>query len=175
MSVSCRSLDQYSKIKNLKYISQVIYFTVTFVKVPDCHNQPFCGCINTDFVSLKKPNIPSMSSPIHKRQTTLSFRRFCPWHRSKAGKGVNYSIHFQTFPAALLAAVSLECLDRSKEQVYHLTFPNDPCPRTLSSSNCAGSAFSHPSFTWWVIGISFTLPSSCDFKVNKTQQWTGLQ
>lgn len=118
-------------------------------------------------MSWKKPNTPSMSSAITKRKTTISFRRFCPWHWSKAGKGFNYSIHFQTFPAAMLATIPLECLDRSMEQVYHLTFPNDPCPRTLSSSNCAGSAFSHPSFTWCVIGISFTLPSSCDFKANR--------
>lgn len=58
-------------------------------------------------------------------------------------------------------------MDINENKVCYLTFPNDPCPRTLSSSNCAGSAFSHPSFTWCVIGISFTLPSSYYFKANK--------
>lgn len=42
-----------------------------------------------------------------------------------------------------------------------LTLPNEPWPRTLSSSNWEGSAFSQPSFTWWVIGISLYVPSSC--------------
>lgn len=41
-----------------------------------------------------------------------------------------------------------------------LTLPKEPWPRTLSSSNCDGSAFSQPSFTWCVIGISLYVPSS---------------
>lgn len=41
-----------------------------------------------------------------------------------------------------------------------LTLPKEPWPRTLSSSNWDGSAFSQPSFTWWVIGISLYVPSS---------------
>lgn len=42
----------------------------------------------------------------------------------------------------------------------HLTLPKEPWPRTLSNSNWDGSAFSQPSFTWCVIGISLYVPSS---------------
>lgn len=42
-----------------------------------------------------------------------------------------------------------------------ITFPYEPCPSTFSSSNWEGSAFSKPSFTWWLMSISFTIPSSC--------------
>lgn len=41
------------------------------------------------------------------------------------------------------------------------TLPKEPCPRTLRSSNCRGSAFSDPSFTWCVMLISLIGTSSC--------------
>lgn len=40
------------------------------------------------------------------------------------------------------------------------TFPKEPCPSTLSSSNCEGSAFSAPSLTTCVMLISLMSPSS---------------
>lgn len=49
---------------------------------------------------------------------------------------------------------------RRERQSRPLTLPKEPWPRTLSSSNWDGSAFSQPSFTWWVIGISLYVPSS---------------
>lgn len=41
-----------------------------------------------------------------------------------------------------------------------VTFPKDPCPNTLSSSNWEASAFSEPSLTTWVMLISLMSPSS---------------
>lgn len=57
---------------------------------------------------------------------------------------------------------------RREHQSRPLTLPKEPWPRTLSSSNWDGSAFSQPSFTWWVIGISLYVPSSC---TNSKQAW----
>lgn len=50
-----------------------------------------------------------------------------------------------------------------------LTLPKEPWPRTLSSSNWDGSAFSQPSFTWWVIGISLYVPSSYTNSISMRQ------
>lgn len=50
--------------------------------------------------------------------------------------------------------------DRNTCLLCVLTLPKEPWPRTLSNSNWDGSAFSQPSFTWWVIGISLYVPSS---------------
>lgn len=51
-----------------------------------------------------------------------------------------------------------------------LTLPKEPWPRTLSNSNWDGSAFSQPSFTWWVIGISLYVPSSYTNNISMRQQ-----
>lgn len=50
-----------------------------------------------------------------------------------------------------------------------ITFPYEPCPNTFNSSNWEGSAFSKPSLTWWLMSISFTIPSSCKGKNKKTK------
>lgn len=47
------------------------------------------------------------------------------------------------------------------------TLPKDPCPSTLSSSNCEASAFSEPSLTTWVMLISLMSPSSCKNRKEK--------
>jgi hypothetical protein len=43
------------------------------------------------------------------------------------------------------------------ESIY-FTFPNEPCPRTLSSSNCEGSALSCPSRVTSLTSISASTP-----------------
>ena len=46
---------------------------------------------------------------------------------------------------------------------YHnLTFPKLPCPRTLRSSNCAGDAFSHPSFVTSLNSISCSVVAAAE-------------
>lgn len=50
-----------------------------------------------------------------------------------------------------------------------ITFPYEPCPNTFNSSNWEGSAFSKPSLTWWLMSISFTMPSSCKARNKKKQ------
>lgn len=57
-------------------------------------------------------------------------------------------------------------------EVCALTLPKEPWPRTLSSSNWDGSAFSQPSFTWWVIGISLYVPSSYSHTHSKSMRHT---
>lgn len=55
------------------------------------------------------------------------------------------------------------------------TLPKEPCPRTFLNSNWRGSAFSDPSFTWWVMLISLNCMSSCQIQTRSYSERTSAQ
>ena len=68
-----------------------------------------------------------------------------------------------------IATVSLSISEKTKYYQCKylsliLTFPNEPCPKTLSRSNCDGSALSWPSACISVMLISRISESSCNIE-----------
>lgn len=60
-----------------------------------------------------------------------------------------------------------------RRRTFNVTFPKDPCPKTLSSSNWEASAFSEPSLTTLVMLYSLTSPSS--WRVEKKWKSVNLK
>lgn len=65
--------------------------------------------------------------------------------------------------------------DTHTQTLQSCTLPKEPCPRTFLNSNWRGSAFSDPSFTWWVMLISLNCMSSCQIQTRSYSERTSAQ
>lgn len=103
---------------------------------------------------LETSKVPPCPKNIHSQVLLIQ------WHVAASTAPVHYKASPHWRYAVLLCSlvISLHQMEASLQMKPtcggFLTFPKEPWPRTLRSSNCVGSAFSQPSFTWWVMGIS---------------------